>query len=964
MTPRRHRTRAAWALGLLVLAALAFVSWRLVARARGEPAPGAPRVVVDGAAVDPIALTRAAPMVGALPTALLPADDGEPVVGELDGVVRGADGRLLPGATVTLYRATTAWPEWQRERLARALVGADGAFRFRATVAHGLLVGVEHPQHAELLVDAALGGPPLDLRLAPGFPLAGVVRTESGAPLANARVAVESVVGDDRRARVAVTTSAGAFTFANLAAGPARVVVRHPSWQPSASPVVVLGEQQRVELRVARPALAPLRGVVVSVETRAPVADATVELLATSAQLGLADPHATRTAADGGFTIAGLPRSVMRLVVRHPAFGAVVRAVPVGVAEAPIDVELPRRTAVAGELDAARGNGAATAGATLRLRDLAGQVGFTTVAPDGTFRFGGDWSPGPAELRVVGGGFMFSRVAAPVVETRLDEAATTELGYTVAPPFGVRGRVVDERGAPIAGASVSRTATANGRVRMVGAAAAQFDITGFGRGVAQLLAGDRDEPVAVTGADGAFAIPGVGTFGVAVRAPGRATVAVDATCEGPLARAEPMTIALPPAASLRGQALRAGLPFAGAQVLAYRGDDPVASALTDADGAWSIDGVPPGEYRLRARNPAQATPGEFRVASARPGGGAPVVLQLAPPRLVRGQVVARGGQPLPGVAVSLRRGAGASVVTGGDGAFAIEAPERAGELQIAQPDRAGVTFAPIPAGGGLARIVLDAPPSCAIAAQVVALPGRRRLGAVLLRVTSADDEPEAGRGAWFDLVDGELAWSGCPAGRVRIEVWCEGHAPTVLERELEAGKAHDLGEILLERGARLRGVVVGPDGRPIAGAQMLLGDEADFEAFDPTTRSGPDGAFELHGVSGRSSRLVVRAAGFAPTVVDLALPADVLSPRPLRIALQAGAVLEALVARDAARTAGFVQVRRDGRFVANLEIDEAGVAVAANLPPGRYELSLLGDDRPAKAVTIAPGALRADVQLP
>ena len=945
-----------WFAAACAVAAVAFATWRWL-----------PATWRESASTN-IVPAPAAAAVGALPLAPFAADEPEAGVGDVRGVVRSAEGRPLPGATVSLYRAVTAWPEWQRERVTQALVGADGAFRFRAPVAQGLLVGVEHPQHADQLVEAVADGPLLELRLAPGFQLAGVVRTEAGAPVANARVAVESVVGGDRRVRVDVTTSAGAFTFRNLEAGPARVVARHPSWQPTALPVVVVGQQAQVEVRVARPALAPLRGVVVDLDARAPVADAEVELLPTNAQPGFVDPLLARTDADGRFTIAGLPRSVMRLVVRHPRFGAVVRTVSVGVAEAPIEVELPRRSAVIGALDAARGG--LPAGATLRLRDLAGQFGYAPVAADGTFRFPGDWSPGIAELRLVGVDAMFVRSTAAAIEARIDEEATTELGFAVAPPLGARGRVVDEDGAPIAGATVVRTAARAGAAR-ISDAAAQLDVSGLGRSVAQVFAADRDEPIAVTGPDGTFVCAGVrlGVVGLRVAAPGCATVVVNVAINAPLARASVETIRLPKAARLRGLVARAGKPFAGALVVAYRGEVAVATAVTNAQGAWAIDAVPAGAYRVRARNPAQAAAGEFVAAEAVVGDGAQTVLRLAPPRLLRGRVAARDGSPLAGVAVSLRRSVGASVVTGDDGMFVLEAPDRADEVQVVRPDRAGVTFARIPADGALLRVTLDAPPTCSVAAVIAGLPGKRRLPAALLRVAPADDDDDEGggddaRGAWFDLDDGALQWSGCPAGRVRIEVWSEGYAPIVVERELAAGKPHDLGEILLERGARLRGVVVGPDGRPVADARVLLGEEADFDAFEPATRSGADGAFELTGVSGRSSRLVVRAAGFAPQAVDLSLPRDLLAARPLTITLQAGAAIEAIVERDAARAAGFVQVRRAGRFVANVEIDEAGVAVIANLPPGRYELALLGDEQSAKVVDLAPGALRADVQLP
>ncbi|MFN9443812.1 MAG: carboxypeptidase regulatory-like domain-containing protein [Planctomycetota bacterium] len=957
------RRRAAWLVGLVVLAALAVAVAQLVRR--DAAATLRARASASSAIVPAVPAPPSLPAPAASPAKSPPQAPAS--ARQIQGIARAADGRPLPGATVTLYRELTAWPEWQRERLEQALVGADGAFRFVAPVVHGLLVGVEHPQHAEQIVGARAGGPPLDIRLAPGFALAGVVLTEAGAPLANARVAVESVVGFDRRARVAVTTSAGAFAFANLEAGPARLVARHPSWQPAVLPVAVVGEQARVELRVARPSLPPVRGVVVSVETRAPVPDALVELLPTNAQIGLADPLTARTGADGRFAIAGLGRGVMRLLVRHPDHGAAVRMLPVGAADAQVEVELPRRAALVVELDASRGS-TLPVGATMRLRDLAGRIGFATVGADAALRFAGDWSPGIAELRAIDNDCIFSATLGPAIDVRIDEQAVAEAGCTVTSPFRGSAVVVDERGAPVPGAAVVIRGRRPVNVRAVGGAAVQGDLADFGRNLARIFTSTRDVAVTATDAAGAVAIASTesGSTALLFSAPGRATVVGEVAVVAAGGKARATTVVMPPAARLHGQVLRADRPFVGAFVQVFRGDELAANAVTDGAGRWSIDDLAPGDYRVRARNPAQASAGEFRRATAQPSGGAPLTLTLAPPRLVRGKVVARDSSPLAGAAISLRGTGvgGVSAVSAEDGTFAIEAIERGGDLVIARPDRGELAIRPLPANDELLVVKFDAAPSCTITATVAGLPGRRRLTGVLVRVAADDDDDGPRSGTWFDLVDGELRWNACPAGRVRVEVWSEGHAPFVVEREFEPGGLHDLGEIVLERGARLRGVVVGADGAAVAGAQVLVGYESDFELFEPTTRSGADGSFELTGVAERSSRLVVRAAGFAPRAIDLALPRDLLSTRPLQVALQAGALIEVVVDRELAGATGFLQVRRDGRFFANVEIDDAGIAVIADALPGRYEVALLGDYRPAKKVVLAPGVPRLVVQLP
>ena len=206
---------------------------------------------------------------------------------------------------MVVHRLTSAWPEWRRDALEseRAYTGDDGVFQFRRDDLRGLLVSVAHPQFAESLVEVPLHGE-IDVRLEPGFELMGVVSNDTGFPIANARVALESIPGDS------TTNANGVYRFTNLPAGPARLVARHEAWQPTTLPAVVVGDIGRADLRFSRPALSALKGrvVVAGGNAAVPVEGATVELLPLNAKLGLVDTQPVRSDKNGEFTISGLAR--------------------------------------------------------------------------------------------------------------------------------------------------------------------------------------------------------------------------------------------------------------------------------------------------------------------------------------------------------------------------------------------------------------------------------------------------------------------------------------------------------------------------------------------------------------------------------------------------------------------------------------------------------------------------------
>jgi hypothetical protein len=958
---QRHRATA-WLLGCIVLVG---VGVALVGLFRRPPVPGvaSPAPAAAGSAASATA-DPSASAVSAAPPSAPPSAPGR--LRRVAGVVRLPEGLPAAGATVVAYRAITAWPEWRKERIDQAITGGDGSFEFRVDPDLDLLVGFEHPQWAGGLEDVPSLRKQLNLQLQPGFPLAGIVTNDVGAPLASVRVAAESVLADQRRATWVDTAPNGRFEFTNLPAGPVRLVARHPLWQPAVQPAVVIGATQRVELAFDRPALPPLRGRVVSAIGQTPIGGATVELLPPNGKLGLVDPFSAMTAADGTFELRGLARGTVQVLVRHPEHGAVMPTLAIGMSSASPTFELPPRSAFSGQLTLGGQVQPDWAGLHLLVRDLSGELAVATVDEAGRFEFARRLSPGSAALRLLGGALSFQRSAAAETTVRIDESARTALELPLMVASRGRGRVVDEQGRGLPGVLVQQTKQLAESARWISDAASAFDVGAFGSQVAQLVSYDRDVLLAVSAEDGTFEFRGQKPGPLLARfdLPGRGSRWLRIVVpEADGAVAEFGDVVMPPACRIAGRVERGGVPLAGAAVTVVGGESQ-AMVVTRGDGSFVVEDLQPGDYRVRARLPSMPTANAETDVRVQPGSSTlsgPIVLPAG--RTVRGVVLGSDGQPVPGALVTVSGAGGQPTITDPGGRFVLELPNnRSVVLQASLGDRSR-SRVPVRLGQQEVEIRLATSPSCTLVAQVFGLPGRRRPPGALLRVSVVEGGLETVvRTRWVEMQGGELRWPFCPVGRVRVQICCEGFAPWSAERDLVANEEQSLGEVLLEPGCKLVGRVVDPAGAPVGNASVLLGDEADLDLFEPAVRSGADGVFRIGGVTTRSTSLVVRAPGLAPRTIDLQLPFDVLSPQPLVVQLEPGSTIEVEVG-GRAREGGLVQLRRQGRVLATAEIDGSGRAEFVNRSPGLYTVQLYGSDEVQRPVRLSGTGQRMRVRL-
>jgi len=675
---------------------------------------------------------------------------------------------------------------------------------------------------------------------------------------------------------------------------------------------VMIDDDPRGELR--------LEGLVVGVDDK-PVAGITVVL-------GANPPRTVTSEADGGFVFDALVGRPYTLVARGE--GGIAGPVTAKLTATSEPVVLHLRPASKVNVTVVDAKGAPVDGATVELRGIddqrettkAGKAMFATVVP-GSYQVAG-WAPGLAQA------LQWLQVGAGVHDAKLTLVAGTR----------VSGTVVDDQGAPVAGA------------RVVYSGASDWSAQG-----------DERRDSVVSAADGAFAFAALpaGSFRFVAThdqlAPGTSTlVTLDGTNER-----TGITITLAAGAAIRGRVVdanqqpvvsaRVRIGVASAGMLAA----PPRQAFTDASGAFELEGMPRRELVAVAIHETAASP-SVKVDTTR-GSVSDVTLTLDITGTIAGIVVDPKGQPIEGVQVS----AGPNFRDPGTSSDMSQWRLRGFPQELTD-------------AGGRFTLTGLAPGSYLVNAMraQTASRGRRGFGEGVAAQTGRTDlklvlQPEGAVKGKVAFADGTapsaytvsigmtsqtftgdaFVLDALAPNRVELNVRGPSFQPRTIEVLIEGGKTVDVGTITVAKGRGLAGIVIAA-GRPVANAKvyagkMIFGSGSTNSAqFGPMgrgtkeTTTAADGTFALSGFLGGDLTIVAEEPSIGRSR-SLRVPSQMPGQTELTLELQPFGALSGVL-RQGSKPA-------EGVFVSAQSTSTPGSLYnVASGPDGTYRFDKLAPD--------------------
>jgi protocatechuate 3,4-dioxygenase beta subunit len=455
------------------------------------------------------------------------------------------------------------------------------------------------------------------------------------------------------------------------------------------------------------------------------------------------------------------------------------------------------------------------------------------------------------------------------------------------PAVALRGHVVDEQGAALAGIEVQGHPDAGMNRRM------------RGQGV----------QTAWTAEDGGFRLSGLAPttrYKVTAQEPGYATTGEAIVTPAPGERGELVEIVLPVGRRVLGTVLTVDdLPIAGATVTLHRplgGDlrsaffqrfrgrqEAPATATTDGEGRFEVRDLGPGRYDLEVQAEGFAAT-TIRGVEIPAGGGQSELgtVILEPGVSLAGQVVDEDGAPLEGASVgaSPARGMGLPFPLGGR---AVEGVETDAEGRFLLQDlKAGES---IDLGVGLEGYLGRSLPGVAVPREAPLEIVLETAAQIAGQVVNEKDEPvpnavvllsqqgSAFRGGQQHErtgEDGTFLFGTVEPGSYTLMARQRGALPSE-ERTLAVtkGQAVSAVTLVLRRGATVEGQVFSNDGNPVHGARVGSVQSSSMNPMNPmaslfvSAETDGDGHYRLEGVPPGSLSLEANHPGHSRAVRDL-----------------------------------------------------------------------------------------------
>ncbi|MFZ2492250.1 MAG: carboxypeptidase regulatory-like domain-containing protein [Thermoanaerobaculia bacterium] len=382
-----------------------------------------------------------------------------------------------------------------------------------------------------------------------------------------------------------------------------------------------------------------------------------------------------------------------------------------------------------------------------------------------------------------------------------------------------------------------------------------------------------------TAADGTFTLPHVSKDAMVIEASAPGAMVVDG-----LAGGEPL-IRMQPAARVRGTVRdESGKPLAGIRLAMFGNGFGGGELVTGGDGGFSVPAVPKGEFALTSVSHVWDIE-ETVVDTTR--GDAEVKLTAKRTPAVTITVLDPKGQPLAGVPLflSLKRSNGfdsfnpTGRLTGGNGAASVHAlsdptitttvvaipPGMPPAFQKITAPVSELTIA-VPAGEPLAGSVRDPEGKPIAGARVVPVIGLERANRMAIYGASMQSQ-----GFGWTETGGDGRFTGrLVAGSTVLQFRAEGFLPTQKTIDVAVGMAPV--DVQLARAARVNGIVVDEEGKPVAEVPVELNGAVRFTLRDGTFQFDglEKGAATLHfgrqgdersiDVPARDLRLVLEAS--------------------------------------------------------------------------------------------------------